>query len=279
MPVRRIYQRAVKRLLSLSGNDRINDSPLLPYVDRAALFSPKKLQCFGTPYGGWIIPVDFRLSAESTCYSAGAGEDISFDCALVQRFHCLMRLIDPTPRAIQHFNNLKDAVKLGKQFPINHSEEEFYRIGSEDLERILFLPVGLADQDTELKFYMPKNPTHVSCSIANLQKTENYFTAPCLRLANIMQQQGDVSIDLLKIDIEGAEYGVIQDLIASNLLPRLLLVEFDEAHTPLDSDAGIRIKRHIDDLVRVGMTCIAVEGSNATFLKQACVSADRRLEE
>jgi hypothetical protein len=41
------------------------------------------------------------------CYSAGVGEDISFDCALVERFHCQVRVIDSTPRAIRHFNNLE----------------------------------------------------------------------------------------------------------------------------------------------------------------------------
>jgi FkbM family methyltransferase len=200
------------------------------------------------------------------CYSAGAGEDISFDCALVERFHCQVRIIDPTPRAIDHFNRLSHAVKCGAMFPINNSESDYYGITAEGLKRLQFLPVGLADRDAELKFFFPKNPLHVSCSTVNLQKTDQYFTAKCHRLASIMKQQGDASIDLLKIDIEGAEYAVIRDMIASNILPRLLLIEFDEVHTPLDSDAGSRIQLHIDALTRAGLMCIAVEGSNASFV-------------
>lgn len=265
----RLYQRVIQKLLVPLKNREEGKSPLLSYVDRAALVPRNELLRLGTAYGGWLIPIDAKLTRDSICYSAGAGEDISFDCALVERFHCQVRIIDPTPRAIQHYSSLENAVESGKRFPVNNSKEDYYSITVQDFERLRFLPVGLADQDTELKFYLPKNPAHVSCSIVNLQKTEEYFTASCRRLATIMQQQGDDSIDLLKIDIEGAEYAVIRDMIASSILPRLLLVEFDEAHTPLDGGASSRIQQHINALERAGLICIAVEGSNASFI-HAC---------
>lgn len=136
-----------------------------------------------------------------------------------------------------------------------------------DFVRLSFLPVGLADKDIELKFFLPKNTAHVSCSIVNLQKTEDYFTAQCHRLATVMAQQKDTTIDLLKMDIEGAEYTVIHDMVESALLPRILLIEFDEAHTPLDDNAGLRIGENIRHLVNAGMRCVAIEGSNATFVR------------
>jgi FkbM family methyltransferase len=150
---------------------------------------------------------------------------------------------------------------------VNNSKEDHYKITAKDFKRLRFLPVGLADKDIDLKFYLPKNPAHVSCSIVNLQKTDEYFTGHCLRLSTIMQQEGNPSIDMLKMDIEGAEYAVIRDMIASQILPPLLLIEFDEVHTPLDEDSGTRIKQHIEALVRAGMTCIAIEGSNASFVR------------
>jgi FkbM family methyltransferase len=242
-------------------------SPLFPYMERAALLPDSELLRLGTGYGGWIIPVDSGLTTDSLCYCAGAGEDISFECALVERFGCHVRIIDPTPRAIQHFQNLQNAVRTGTRFSINNSAVDFYSITGAHLDRLQILPVGLAGTDAELKFYLPQNPTHVSCSVMNLQKTDQYFTAPCLRLSSIMRQQGDSSIDMLKIDIEGAEYGVIEDLVRSGSLPRLLLIEFDEAHTPLDAQAPERISRHIALLVHSGMRCVAIEGSNATFVR------------
>ncbi|MEP6891423.1 MAG: hypothetical protein ABI955_12095 [Nitrospirota bacterium] len=106
------------KLLKSSHAEVCDSSRLLPYVDRRALVAAKNLLRLGTTYGGWIIPADAGLTADSICYCAGAGEDISFDCALVERFHCQVRVIDPTPRAIQHFTNLEKAVMSGQRFPV-----------------------------------------------------------------------------------------------------------------------------------------------------------------
>jgi FkbM family methyltransferase len=267
MIVKQMLQKAVGTLRSLAGGRGGRISPLLACVDHAGLLPSGELLRLGTAYGGWIIPVDNGLTADSLCYCAGAGEDISFECELVERFGCRVRVIDPTPRAVQHFRDLERAVRSGERFPVNNSRSDFYSITEAHLDRLSFLPVGLADQDAELKFYLPQNPAHVSCSVVNLQKTDRYFTAPCFRLSSIMRQEGDRAVDLLKIDIEGAEYGVIEDLAASGSLPRLLLIEFDEAHTPLDGKAPERINAHIALLAQSGMRCVAVEGSNATFVK------------
>jgi FkbM family methyltransferase len=265
--VRQLFQTVVRKLSRLlPGGER---SPLFPYVEVADLRPDSELLRLGTLYGGWIIPVDNGLTADSLCYCAGAGEDISFECALVERYRCRVRIIDPTPRAIQHFKDLEKSVHSGVRFPVNNSGVDYYSITDMHLDRLKFLPLGLADKDTEMKFFLPQNPAHVSCSVVNLQKTDRYFTAPCLRLSSIMHQQGDGYIDMLKIDIEGAEYGVIEDMVASGLLPRVLLIEFDEAHTPLDGEATERIRRHIALLVSSGMRCVALEGSNATFVKMS----------
>lgn len=242
-------------------------APLLGYVDPRALLRPEQLLRLGTDYGGWLVPLDSGLERESLCYLAGAGEDISFDCALAARFHCSVTIIDPTPRAIRHFEDLRNAVGQGQPFPINNRAEEFYDIDAADFARITFLPVGLGERDAALKFYLPKNAAHVSCSSVNLQKTEQYFEADCFRLTTLMTRRGDRLPDLLKMDIEGAEYGVIRDLLDSNALPRILLVEFDEVHTPLDRDADRRIAQHIRRLIEAGMRCIAIEGCNASFVR------------
>jgi FkbM family methyltransferase len=261
-----MFRSYIKKLLKSSHTAQAGALPSLP-VDRTRLLASKDLLRLGTAYGGWIIPAAAGLTAGSICYSVGAGEDISFDCALVERFHCQVRIIDPTPRAIDHFNNLEKAVESGRRFAVNNSKEDYYSVTAEDFGRLRFVPVGLADRDTELKFYMPKNPAHVSCSTVNLQKTDEYFTAQCFRLSSLMQQQGDTSIDLLKMDIEGGEYAVIRDIVAAKLLPRLLLIEFDEVHTPMDSEANTRIKHHIEMLEKAGMRCIAIDNSDASFIR------------
>lgn len=254
------HARSIFKLRTKSGK-----SPLLKVVDERSLISKNSLFRLGTKYGGWLLPLNVKLNEESICYLDGAGEDISFDCALVEKFGVKARIVDPTPRAISHFEQLGRSIRAGEKFPINGSSSDFYSISEQLLSRISFLPCGLAGEDTLMKFYFPKDPSHVSCSVLNLQNTEEYFEADCYRLSSLMKAEGDNSIDLLKMDIEGGEYGVLDDLIESNLLPSILLVEFDEAHTPLDDDAMMRISNRISQLERLGMVCIAVDGSNATF--------------
>jgi FkbM family methyltransferase len=268
----RFLNRVLARARKGRDNHAAAESALFSYVNSDRLFPAERLLRLGTVYGGWVIPKDSGLGPDSVCYSAGAGEDISFDCGLAERFHCHVRIIDPTPRAIEHFRKLREAVISGSPFPINNSNTDYYSIAPKNFDKLAFLPIGLADQDKELKFFFPKNPAHVSCSTVNLQKTEEYFIARCSRLATIMKQMGDRAIDLLKMDIEGGEYMVISDLVTTGELPRILLVEFDEVHTPLDADAGVRIQRHIKMLEQAGMNCVAVESSNATFVRSEAFS-------
>ena len=124
----------VKKFLASSHPTEVGAVPSLP-VDHAALVDSQKLLRLGTTYGGWIIPADAGLTADSICYCVGAGEDISFDCAGVERFHCQVRVIDPTPRAIQHFNSLEKAVKSGEQFPVNNSTKDYYQVTADNFGR------------------------------------------------------------------------------------------------------------------------------------------------
>jgi FkbM family methyltransferase len=242
---------------------------LFDLVDPTFLLPVNALMRLGTDYGGWFIPKNFKLEKESVCYLVGAGEDISFDCALAHQFNCKIRIVDPTPKAIIHFKNLEQAVNKNIPFPINNSSSLFYSISKESFENLVFLPYGLSDQDIEMRFYFPQNPDHVSCSTLNLQKTNEYFVAQCYALSSLMKKQNDYRLDILKMDIEGGEYAVIKDLIKSNLLPNLLLIEFDEIHTPQDENAFVRIKEHIDLIVNADMKCIFIDGCNIIFVKNS----------
>ena len=257
-----------KYLDSLGLNLFKKKSPLINSINADFLLSANEILKLGTEYGGWLIPKNISLDHDSVCYLAGAGEDISFDCALVEKFGCRIRILDPTPRSITHFQQLTLAVHKGEKFAINGSLQDFYKISQENFSKIKFLPYGLAGDDIEMKFFLPKDPSHISCSTLNLQQTDTWFTAQCYRLLTLMREQDDQNIDLLKMDIEGGEYAVIDDLVANGPLPNLLLIEFDEAHTPLDEGALNRIEYRIHALEQAGMRCIALSGCNMTFSAQ-----------
>ena len=108
----------------------------------------------GTDYGGWFIPQNI-LDKNSICYCVGAGEDISFDIGLIARFDCHVFTFDPTPRAIEHINTLKEKLAKQEKMPINNSETEFYELSFHQLDKLNFEPIGLWNCDTVLKFYSP----------------------------------------------------------------------------------------------------------------------------
>ena len=56
---------------------------------------------------------------------AGAGEDLSFDLELNRRYGAEIAIIDPTPRALTHYKNLREAFANGQKFAINASEETY----------------------------------------------------------------------------------------------------------------------------------------------------------
>ena len=61
--------------------------------------SPWPVEYLGTSYGGWAIPEDL-LSADSVCYSAGVGTDVSFDAELIKRYGCKVHAFDLTPTSV-----------------------------------------------------------------------------------------------------------------------------------------------------------------------------------
>lgn len=190
----------------------------------------------GSEYGGWWIPPDM-LGPDSICYLAGVGTDITFDLALMRRFGCGAWGIDPTPKTI-------DWIKM-QGLP----------------ERYTFLPVGLAGEQRKLRFYAPDNPDHVSHSVINLQRTNTYIEATCTTVAALMDQLGHERVDLLKMDIEGAQHMVIDSLIRDQVFPRVICVEFDQPEPLADT------RRSLGKLRGVGYDLAKVEGFNMTLVR------------
>ncbi len=241
MNPQQIPEKIVKRLLShtfrLFGVDAIS---------RVKVDSRNDLKEIGTEYGGWVIPVSL-LNASSICYCVGCGEDITFDIGLIDHFGCDVYGFDPTPRAIKHVKSV-----AGKN------------------PRYHFYEVGLWDKEDKLKFFVPKNPEHVSHSLVNLQKTKDYISVKVKRLSNIMEELGHHRIDLLKIDIEGAEYKLIQSVIEDNLDINVICVEYDESFNPIDTKYKERIRASVNSLLTNGYSMVCAQGNgNYTFVKNA----------
>ena len=72
------------------------------------------LNSLGTDYGSWKVPENF-LAENSVCYFAGAGIDISIDVEVTKRFRSMVHIIDPTPKAREHYNLLIEKPRKGEK--------------------------------------------------------------------------------------------------------------------------------------------------------------------
>jgi FkbM family methyltransferase len=171
-------------------------------------YPPVEFKCrtkyLGSGYGGWAIP-DGYISKESVVYSFGVGEDISFDLGLIEKFDVVVYAFDPTPKSVAWIN-------------VQHLPANFK-----------FQAIGLADFDGNALFIPPDNPQFVSYKMVMVNKgpeSEGSDSLPVNRMVTIMGELGHTHIDILKMDIEGSEYAVIDDIKGSNIRPRIILLEF-----------------------------------------------------
>ena len=191
----------------------------------------------GNKGANWYVPLDL-FDQTSVVYSGGVGEDISFDLELIKKYHCHIHAFDPTPRSI------KFAQKLKK------------------LKHWYFYPWGIWIENKKIKFYQPKNKNDISASIVNLQKTRRFFYGQSKTIKKIMKNLRHEKIDLLKLDIEGAEEMVLLDILQQKIYPKVLCVEL---HNQLSIN---KIFHLISELRQQHYQLIKQDHLNFTFLYQ-----------
>jgi FkbM family methyltransferase len=167
----------------------------------------------GTSYGGWPLLVD-RTPRDALVYSFGVGEDISFDLAAIEKFGCNVHAFDPTPRC--------------KSWIASQSLPQSFR----------FHAVGLSAADEEVEFFAPENDDYVSFSASPSARSDlnKKIAAPVRRLETIMREHGHAKLDVLKMDIEGFEYGVIDDILSGSIRPQQWLIEFHHRMYGIETD-------------------------------------------
>lgn len=214
---------------------------VLPIALRRTLKMARRtdLERVGTSYGGWIVPASL-VSADSIAYCVGCGEDITFDLGLIERFGCHVWAFDPTPRAIRHVE------EHAKGNPKYH-----------------FQPFGVWNEDKATRFYLPDNDGFVSGSLVGLNGTKRWIDVEVRRLQTLMRSLGHDHVDLLKIDIEGAEYEVVENLLAERVLPGCLMIEFDQPKPWKKTHALIHALRE------AGYELSCIDGWNYVFVRPA----------
>lgn len=160
---------------------------------------------YGNTYGGFYLNPNI-IHEEAIVYSFGIGEDISFDLDLIQKHKSNVFGFDPTPKSIKWCSEQN----LPSQFKLT--------------------PVALAKESGTLTFHLPKNDDHVSGSSVgheNVSKLKS-IDVEAKSLSDIVAELGHTKIDVLKMDIEGSEYDVLDSVLEVDLDVGQFAIEFHE---------------------------------------------------
>lgn len=143
------------------------------------------LEYHGDVGSGWKIASD-RLKSDSVVIDVGIGENMSFSESLIRKYECVVYGFDPTPRAMQYVKGAGN-------------------------RRFILQPAALGVKSGVAKFYLPSDERNVSGAIIYERhlKAEPIEVA-MLSLEDICSMNGFDRIDLLKLDVEGAEYEIIE---------------------------------------------------------------------
>ena len=235
-------------------------------IDVAFLRPDPTLQLLriGTAYGGWYCCRDL-LRAERVAMCCGAGEDISFDVALNAAWGMRIICVDPTPRAIAHVACLLEADRRGQSMQIEAGPMNYDLAGFRAAD-FTFIPRAVWSSDGFLELFAPSNPAHVSYSAMNLQHTSEKIRVASSTVQSILKESGVSHLAILKLDIEGAEYRVLHAMLASNIRPDQVMVEFDQINLPLSPLFWVELVRALRALRAAGYRLVRRERSNYLFV-------------
>ena len=225
-------RKAVERVIdAIRGRPESRATGFCVQLEKPGIF-------LGSSYGGWTVCPE-GLHKGSVAYSFGIGKDITFDIELIDRFGMTVHAFDPTPESLDWLR--------GQNLPPQFVPHAY----------------GLAARDGTVMFHPPQNPEHVSHSMVHRGRPgAQPVEVPVHRLGTIMGMLGHTGIDLLKMDIEGAEYESLNDILKTgNRVPQIL-VEFHHRFPGI----GVKSTRSaIEALNAAGYAIFSISGSYEEF--------------
>jgi len=185
------------------------------------------------------------LNSRSIVITAGVGRDVTFEHALSDRFGLNVFLLDPSPTGI-------------KTMKLQENRRPEFR----------FFPSALGRVSGNVRLAPPPNPKEGSWVHSNLttasDSVDSYIDVPCESLLSICTKLGITEVDLLKMDIEGAEFEVIESLVSTKILIRQIAVEFH--NSVIGGVSRNSTAKAILALYRLGYRLVHKGGSNHTFI-------------
>lgn len=199
----------------------------------------------------WQYSETVLNAGKKLVYSLGVGDSIAFDQYLIETYGAEVHAFDPTPFAVEWLAN-------------QDTPKGFH-----------FHQWAVAGEDGELWMAQRANRKGIKSgvmwqSIEPDQADEASIQVPCFCLASIVAKLSHEKIDLLKIDIEGMEYPVLESLSNMKKRPTQILVEFHHRFADIDKSAT---RDAVNALLGMGYQVFSVSqtGREIGFVQTAAV--------
>jgi FkbM family methyltransferase len=184
---------------------------------------------------GWHY-IPGLLGRDSVVYSLGVGDSIDLDMDLIDHFSLTVHTFDPTP----------------------YSEEWITK--QERPTNLVFHPWAAAGEDGSLRLYRRINRRGKKSAVMWTAEGDagdgaDFIDAPAYTIRSMMEKLGHEQVDVLKIDVEGAKYEILDGLRAEDSLPTQLLVEF---HHRFPGIGKQRTASSIEHLRKLGYQIFAI---------------------
>ncbi len=206
------------------------------------------LSYYGSEYGGFYVYDCFDgKDTPLIVYSFGIGEDLSFSEALKKTHDCEIYAFDPTPKSAQYV----------RKHPL-YADESFH-----------FYKIGLSGHNKKTIFYLPENEEFVSGSMvshAGLKKNGIEVTMKNLR--TITRKLNHSHIDILKMDIEGTEFEVIDKLKNDLSIDQVCM----ETHSRFFSLGLVKLYRMNKKMSNLGFVLVGRFNDDLTYVHKSVLN-------
>ena len=149
------------------------------------------------------------LGTEPLVYSLGLSENLSFDLGMIQQHGAKVHGFDPT-------------IESQRFVAKSHLPADFH-----------YHPLAVAGHDGQLDLYERMGK-------GGRKKGACFLKTSCKKISSLVQELGHSRLDILKIDVEGSEYPILEDVCLKGIPVSQIAVEFHHRFEEIGLSATIR---------------------------------------